>query len=177
MTESRVAVFSLGRAPQHGSFLAWASLVGPQVGLLHLPKGYKKARDGTSCHCEVYEEDVVEEAIRATVRRTTSLRSAPPFVFLDSRVSAAVTEVSDPRIWSTDLKQVRLAMWDFVAAEAEYDPVDEPEPAQIESLRKTSTRAPLRTPSVPMLGPGGKPWWCKLFRSAPGCCRWDLRQA
>lgn len=126
-------------------------------------------RDGTKCHCEIYQDGVAEEAIGATVRRTERLRSAPRFMFLASSSGAAVTEESDPRLRSTDLKEVRAAMWDLVAAEAESDPVDVPRPAHSERAVKTSIAAVQGSPNVAALGAGARPWWCKLFRSAPGC--------
>ena len=115
MPGSDVAVFLVSRARRQTPFLAWASLVGPRVALLHLPKGFRGARDGTTCRCEIYENGVAEEAIDATVRRTSAVRSAPAFVFLESRSGAALSNVSDPRIWSSELTKVRAALWDFVA--------------------------------------------------------------
>ncbi len=168
MPGSDVAVFLVSRARRQTPFLAWASLVGHRVAVLHLPKGFRGARDGTTCRCEIYENGVAEEAIDATIRRTTAVRSAPAFVFLESRSAAAVSNVSDPRIWSPELTKVRAALWDFVAAEAASDPADDPRPANVDSKAKTSTAAGPGTPAVPVSF-GGKPWWCKLFRSGPGC--------
>jgi hypothetical protein len=169
MADSDVAVFLLRRAPRRTSFLAWASLVGPQVALLHLPKGFRGARDGTPCRCEIYENGVAKEAIDAIVRRTTAVRSAPAFVFLQTRSGAALSSVSDPRIGSSDLTKVRAALWDFVEGEAASDPAEEPSPARIKSVGKTSTEAASSPPSMPAVSFAAKPWWCKLFRSAPGC--------
>jgi len=82
MPGSDVAVFLVSRARRQTPFLAWASLVGPRVAVLHLPKGFKGARDGTTCRCEIYENGVAVEAIDAMVRRTSAVRSFPAFVFL-----------------------------------------------------------------------------------------------
>jgi len=168
MAGSDIAVFLLRRAPRRTSFLAWASLVGPQVAVLHLPKGFSGARDGTPCRCEIYQNGVAEAAINATVRRTKAVEAAPAFVFLESKSGAAVSKVSDPQIWSSDLTEVRAAMWEFVAAEAASDRADEPKPARIKSAGKSSEAGP-GTPARPMISFAVKPWWCKLFRSAPGC--------
>ena len=169
MAGGDVAVFVQRRAPRRTSFLAWASLVGPQVGLLHLPQDFKGARDGTLCRCEIYQNGVVAEAIDATVRRTKVVRSAPAFVFLETKSGAALSTVSDPRIGSSDLTKVRAAMWDFVESEAASDPAEEPSPARITSGGKTATDAGSGPPAVPVLNLTAKPWWCRLFRSAPGC--------
>jgi hypothetical protein len=169
MSGSRVVVFSVGQARRQSTFLAWASLVGPEVALMHVPKGFRRAPDGRPCHCEIFVDGVAEEAIGATVRRTSALRPAPPFVFLDSSSRVAVTDVSDPRFWSSDLTQVRAAMWDFVAAEAASDPVYVPRPGPIESVGRASTEAGPGTPDTALPAGAAKPWWCKLFRSAPGC--------
>ena len=169
MPGSDVAVFLVNRPRRPTPFLAWASLVGPRVALLHLPKGFKGARDGTTCRCEIYENGVAVEAIDATIRRTAAIRSAPAFVFLESRSDATLSNVSDPRIWSSDLTKVRAAMWDFVEGEAASDPAEEPSPAPIKSVDKTSAAAGPGTPAFPPVSFAVKPWWCKLFRSAPGC--------
>jgi hypothetical protein len=169
MAGSDVAVFLLRRAPRRTSFLAWASLVGPQVAVLHLPKGFRGARDGTPCRCEIYDNGVAVEAIDAIVRRTTAVRSFPALVFLETKSGAPLSTVSDPRIWSAELTKVRAALWDFIEGEAASDPAEEPSPAQITSVGKTSAEAGPDALPMPAVSFAAKPWWCKLFRSAPGC--------
>jgi hypothetical protein len=166
MSGSQLAVFTLDSAGRPGPFLAWATLVGPQVALLHLPKGDKKARDGRACRCEVYEGGVAEQAVDATVQRTAVVRSAPRFLFLDSSAAVPPTQVSDPRFWSADLDEVRTAMWEFVEAEARLEPAHTPSPTTIET---PTNRVAETGTTTTTLGAGGKPWWCKMFRTGPGC--------
>jgi hypothetical protein len=168
MAGSRVAVFLLDAQQQH-RFLAWASLVGPQVALLHLRKGSKQVSDSTPCRCEIYQSGIAKEAIEATLTRTAVLRSAPPFAFLQSGSGAPVTEVSDPRIWSTDLEDVGRAIRDFVAAQAASDPVKVPKPVAVASAGTDSAEAVHAAPYSAAQGAAWAPWWCKLFRAAPGC--------
>jgi hypothetical protein len=169
MVDSRVAVFMVDHPQRPSPFLAWASLVGPQVGLLHVPKGDQHVQDGTPCRCQIYDDRGAAETIDATLRRTAVLRSAPPFVFLDSRSDAAVTEVSDPRFWASDLKKVRRAMWDFVALEAESDPAHHPKPSNVAPAGRVASGAYEGESAAALQAAAAKPWWCKLFRSAPGC--------
>jgi hypothetical protein len=171
MADTRVAVFVSGHTPPQKPFLAWASLVGDQVVLLHVPKNeVEQITDGTPCHCEIYEDGDAEQSIGATLRRTTVLPSAPPFAFLDTSSNAAVTEVSDPRFWSSDLDKVGLAMWEFVATEHQSDPTHLPNQSNATSAGQTSAAAVQRESSLGPQGPAAaRPWWCKLFRSAPGC--------
>lgn len=182
MADSRVAVFLLDDTPRQSPFLAWASLVGPQVALLHLPKGDQQVEDGTPCRCQIHVGGVADEVIDGTLRRTTVLRSAPPFAFLDTRADAAVTQVSDPRFWSPDLRKLGRAIWTFVADQAASDPDQRPrlQPAAGDDRESSEEESPTKADddAYPPAGAGdsdivvnlaAKPWWCKLFRSAPGC--------
>jgi hypothetical protein len=155
MADTRVAVFLLGRGSSDDVFVAWASLLGSQVALLHGPG--KRLRSGARCSCAVYEGGVQTETIYGAVRRTQAVRSAPPFVFLEQSSAAPVSEPTDMRLYSTDTAKVGQAMWDFVHNQAATDPTEVPDYPLTGGV------------DVPLAAAGKKPFWCKLFRSAPGC--------
>ncbi len=167
MAHARVAVFTRRRRGRPASFVGWASLVGPRIAVLHaLQVEPRLVPDETPSQCVVYQGGKPKESLTGSVQWSRLMSRAPLFVFLDSGSLAPVTTWSDPRLEGSD-QEISQALWEFVAAEAKSDPVKSPKLAPITATPPVTEPAVVAT--APLQLQAARPWWCKLFRSGPGC--------